>query len=60
MTALLDRAASRGASHAQGFIAVLVFAGALGALAHAQSDPLAAIDRLQGEVRTRALVEAAD
>ncbi|HUP96642.1 MAG TPA: extracellular solute-binding protein, partial [Usitatibacter sp.] len=36
-------------------LAGLVLAG----LAHAQGDPLAAIDRLQGEARTKALVDAA-
>ena len=41
-------------------IAAVLAAVALAAtLAHAQGDPLAAIDRLQGEARVRALVDAA-
>src|SRR6187399_1919207 len=41
----------------KGGLAALACLGALAAAA--QSDPLAAIDRLQGEARTRALVEGA-
>ena len=44
-------------SPAKGALAAIACAAALAAAA--QSDPLAAIDRLQGEARTRALVEGA-
>lgn len=42
-----------------GLAALACFASLFAGVAGAQSDPLAAIDRLQGEARTRALVEGA-